>query len=115
MTRAEAETFLYREARLLDERRFQEWLDLFAAECLYWVPTGESDSPLEPSLIFDDRPRLEERVFRLLDTRAYAQRPPSRTQHNVSNVEVSEPDATGAVEVRCNALIVELREGDASQ
>jgi 3-phenylpropionate/cinnamic acid dioxygenase small subunit len=115
LTRAEAENLLFREARLLDERRFDEWLAMFADECLYWVPTTEADSPLEPSLIYDDRARLEERVYRLQDTRAYAQRPPSRTQHNVSNVEVAGPDPDGAVEARCNLLLVELREGDASQ
>jgi 3-phenylpropionate/cinnamic acid dioxygenase small subunit len=115
LTRVEAETMLFREARLLDERRFDEWLDMFAGECLYWVPTTQDASPLEPSLIYDDRARMEERVFRLQDTRAYAQRPPSRTQHNISNVEVSEPAEDGAVEVRCNLLLVELREGDAAQ
>src|SRR5207249_3330256 len=115
LPRAEAESLLFREARLLDERRFGEWLEMFADDCLYWVPTTEADSPLEPSLIYDDHARMEERVFRLQDTRAYAQRPPSRTQHNISNVEVSAPDPNGAVEVRCNLLLVELREGDATQ
>jgi 3-phenylpropionate/cinnamic acid dioxygenase small subunit len=115
LTRTEAETLLFREARLLDERRFDDWLAMFADECLYWVPTIETDSPLEPSLIYDDRARMEERVFRLRDTRAYAQRPPSRTQHNISNVEVGEPDADGAVAVSCNLLLAELREGDSSQ
>src|SRR5438445_2593705 len=115
MTREEADALLFREARLLDERRFQEWLDMFADECLYWVPTIEGGPASEPSLIYDDRARIQERVFRLLEARAYAQRPPSRTQHNISNVEVAESDWGGAVEVRCNLLLVELREGDASQ
>jgi ethylbenzene dioxygenase subunit beta len=115
LSRAEAEALFFREARLLDERRFDEWLQMFADDCLYWVPVSEANVALEPSLIHDDHARLEERVFRLQDTRAYAQRPPSRTQHNISNVEVGEPDPLGMVEVRCNLLLVELREGDSSQ
>lgn len=114
MTRDEAEALLFREARLLDERHFDDWLALFTEDCLYWVPATDVASPLEPSLIYDDRARMEERVFRLVETPAYAQRPPSRTQHNVSNVEVAQSD-DGVVEVRCNLLLVELREGDASQ
>ena len=115
MTRAEAETLLFREARLLDERRFHEWLELFTEDCHYWVPTAAADPEHEPSLIYDDRARMEERVFRLLETRAYAQRPPSRTQHNVSNVEVADPAADGSVDVHCNLVLAELREGDPSQ
>ena len=91
---------------------------MFAEECVYWVPTldGVSEDPgLEPSIIYDDRARLEERVFRLTETRAFAQLPPSRTQHNISNVEVAESPSAGEVEVRCNLLLVELREGDAFQ
>jgi 3-phenylpropionate/cinnamic acid dioxygenase small subunit len=114
MTREEAEALLFKEVRLLDERRFDEWLDMFADDCLYWVPTGEGDPSAEPSLIYDDRERMRERVYRLIETRAYAQRPPSRTQHNISNVEVL-PSSGSEVEVRFNLLLVEMREGDAAQ
>lgn len=112
--REEAEAFLYREARLLDEGRLAEWLALFAGECLYWLPIGDGDSMLEPSLIYDDRVRLEERIFRLEETRAFAQEPPSRTQHNVSNVEVVENGPAGVL-VFCNLTLFEVRVGDASQ
>ena len=64
-------------------RRFDDWLGCSRAECLYWLPILDHDSELEPSIIKDDRVRLEESVFRLNETRAYAQEPPSRTQHNV--------------------------------
>jgi benzoate/toluate 1,2-dioxygenase beta subunit len=115
LTHAEAEALLYREARLLDEGRFADWLATFASECRYWVPIGDQDDPREPSIIDDDRARLEERIFRLTSTPAYAQRPPSRTQHNISNVEMLEPPVDGSAEVRCNLLLVELRGGDAMQ
>lgn len=115
MTRDEAERFLYHEARLLDERRFDEWVALFADDCLYWLPIDESGSELEPSIVYDTRARLEERVFRLNETRAYAQEPPSRTQHNVTNVTVGEERPDGSVPVRCNLTLFEVRVGDASQ
>ena len=125
ITTADAEAFLFREARLIDDGRFDEWLSLFAPDCLYSLPiladadtgAGESDPQelaLEPSLIHDDRRRLEERVFRLQETRAYAQEPPSRTQHNISNVEVLD-GGRAAARVLCNLTLFEVRVGDASQ
>lgn len=109
-----AEAFLSHEARLLDEGRLDEWLALFAEECLYWLPILDQESELEPSIIHDDRARLEERIFRLNETRAYAQEPPSRTQHNITNVELVE-SAAAAARVRCNLTLFEVRIGDASQ
>ncbi len=101
---------LFLEARLLDEGRFDEWLDLFTDDALYWLPiTG--DGPREPSLIKDSKTGMEERVFRLTKTLAHAQNPPSRTQHDVTNVEVQEM-ADGVLEVLCNQTVHELRPGD---
>lgn len=114
LTRAEAEAFLFREARLLDEARLDEWLALFADSCTYVLPIVDDGSELEPSLILDDRRRLEERIFRLNETRAYAQEPPSRTQHNISNIEVLD-DSAGGTRVLCNLTLFEVRIGDASQ
>lgn len=108
------EFFLFEEARLLDEGRLDEWLALFADECLYWLPILEGDEEMEPALIYDDRTRLGERVFRLNETRAYAQEPPSRTQHNISNVQIVE-SGTDVTRVRCNLTLFEVRVGDASQ
>lgn len=115
LDRATAEAVLFTEARLLDERRFEDWLDLFSKECRYWLPILDGDDEMEPSIIRDDRARMEERVFRLLDTPAHAQRPPSRTQHDLSNVEVLEGDAPGEARVRCNLVVHEMRVGDPSQ
>ena len=109
-----AEAFLFHEARLLDDGRLDEWLALFADECVYWLPILDDQSELEPSIIHDDRTRLEERIFRLNETRAYAQEPPSRTQHNISNVELVESSDAG-VRVLCNLTLFEVRIGDASQ
>lgn len=112
--RSEAEAFLFHEARLLDEGKLDEWLALFAPRCRYWLPILEEGGDLEPSIVDDDRTRLEERIFRLNETRAYAQEPPSRTQHNISNVEVLTGPPAGVL-ILCNLTLFEVRIGDASQ
>lgn len=114
LTPAAVESFLFREARLLDEGRLDEWLALFPEDCLYWLPILDDGGEMEPSIIYDDRSRLEERIFRLKETRAYAQEPPSRTQHNISNVEIVE-SSSDVTRVRCNLTLFEVRVGDASQ
>ena len=81
---------LEREARLLDQLRFDEWLALFAPECIYWVPatvTG-GDPRREVAISFDDRRRLEDRIYRLRTGYAWSQAPKSRTVRMISNVEV---------------------------
>ena len=89
LDRAEAERLLFREARLLDERRFPEWLDLFTADCRYWVPCGREDETGPwTHLVLDDRAQLEDRVWQLQHPRHSSQSPPSRTTHLISNVEV---------------------------
>lgn len=88
--RHEAEWLLTQEARRLDEHRYTEWLNLFTADCLYWIPVhqGFADPRSTVSHAFDDRRRLEDRVYWLNTGLAYSQLPPSRTVHAVSNVEV---------------------------
>ncbi len=96
ITRPAAEDFLYREARLIDERRFDEWFNLYTEDAIYWLPMGDEEDPgLGPSVLFDDHYFLARRVYRLLHTRVFSQRPPSRTVHLISNVEVGEMITTG--------------------
>ena len=87
---ADIEAFLFREARLLDERRFEDWLDLFTDTGWYWVPTRpDQDNPRDTiSLIYDDRRLLETRIRRLRNPRVHAQVPPSRTSRIVGNVAI---------------------------
>jgi benzoate/toluate 1,2-dioxygenase beta subunit len=102
---------LEREARLLDQLRFDEWLAMYAAECIYWVPgTPEGGDPRrEIAICFDDRRRMEDRIFRLRTGYAWSQAPKSRTVRMVSNVEVFETDQSTARMVRSNFLISEFR------
>lgn len=88
--RAEVQDFLFREARLLDEDRFEDWLGLFAPECFYWLPlTRDQQNGFDTiSLIFDDRRLLETRIKRVRHAWFHAQTPNSRLMHFITNVTV---------------------------
>ncbi|TMJ45540.1 MAG: aromatic-ring-hydroxylating dioxygenase [Alphaproteobacteria bacterium] len=100
-----------REARLLDELRFDDWLAMYAPECIYWVPgtRGGGDPRREIAISFDDRRRLEDRIFRLRTGYAWSQAPKSRTVRLVSNIEVFATREGAARMVRSNFLISEFR------
>ena len=104
-----ATSLLMREARCLDERRFDDWMALFAAECVYWVPgtPGRGDPRREVAVAFDDRRRLEDRIFRLGTGSAWSQAPASRTVHLVSNV-----CAFPGRRLRANFIVSEFRAGE---
>ena len=82
------EQFLYREAMLLDEKRWQEWLALYTEDCFYWVPSvvGQKDPVDTISLYAEDRMRMEMRVIRIAHPRAHSQDFPTRMSHVVGNV-----------------------------
>jgi 3-phenylpropionate/cinnamic acid dioxygenase small subunit len=109
---AVAEAFLVREARLLDEGRYEEWLALFTDDAWYWVPSqpGQNDPKSCVSLMYDDRRLLEIRVRRLANRHLLAQQPPSRTCRTVANVTVEEgEDPTAGLTIRSKLLMVEFR------
>jgi 3-phenylpropionate/cinnamic acid dioxygenase small subunit len=107
--------FLYREARLLDERRFEEWLELFADNGLYWLPMGygDPDPSRDVSLIYDDRKRIGLRIRRLRGKYAFAQDPATETCRTVSNVEVDEDGAPEGVDLAVQSVetIFTMRRG----
>ena len=113
LSRQEAEDFLYREAALLDDMQLEEWLTLFTDDATYWIPEGKDDldPAREASILYDDRFRMEDRVWRLNSGAAHAQIPPSRTQHMISNVQVGEA-ADGEVIVYSNFAIFEVRRNE---
>jgi len=87
--------FLYREARLLDDEQWDEWLECYAPGARFWMPSWDDDDQLitdperEISLIFySNRQGLEDRIFRIKTERSSATMPDTRTSHNISNVEV---------------------------
>jgi len=108
--REQIETFLYREARLIDEHRYDEWLSLWTDDGVYWVPCNqdETDPTRQVSIIYDDRLRLGDRVERLKSGAAWAQEPKSRMRRLIANIEIEE-GAQGEVVVASNFLLAELR------
>ena len=101
---------LEREARLLDQLRYDDWLALYAAECIYWVPStpGAGDPRREISVMFDDRRRLEDRIYRFRTGYAWSQAPASRTVRLITNVEVFATARDDARMLRSNFLISEF-------
>jgi benzoate/toluate 1,2-dioxygenase beta subunit len=99
-----------REARLLDQLRYEEWLALFAPECIYWVPAtpNAGDPRREVAVMFDDRRRLEDRIYRLRTGFAWSQAPASRTVRLITNVEVFATAREDVRMVRANFLIHEF-------
>jgi len=109
----EIEQFLYREARLLDTGRFEEWLELFAPDGVYWVPSrpGQTDPLAVASLFYEDRAILAMRVQRLLQHRAHVLAPIPRTTHLLGNIALMADDsASGEHGVECAFIMVEHRE-----
>ena len=103
-----------REARMLDRLLFEEWVALYAPECAYWVPStpGGGDPRTEIAVMFDDRRRLEDRIFRLRTGYAWSQAPSSRTSRIVSNVEVFRCAREDQRMVRSNFAISEFWDGE---
>jgi 3-phenylpropionate/cinnamic acid dioxygenase small subunit len=127
----EVEQFLYREARLLDDRRFREWLDLFTDDVRYWMagrsnryPKGskaiailapdrytEEDLAKEDELAILDETKetLGRRIARLETGMAWAEDPPSRTRHLLSNIEVEPGETASEIKVYANFLVYRSR------
>lgn len=108
MTYEQVRDFLYREARFLDEKQWDEWLELYAPDASFWMPAWDDQDNLtedpqrEISLIwYGNRSGLEDRVFRIKTERSSATIPDTRTSHNISNLEIVE-QGEGFVKVRFN-------------
>ncbi len=100
--------FLYREARYLDDKQFDEWLELYSPKATFWMPCWDDADELienpqtEISLIwYGNRSGLEDRVFRIKTERSSASIPDTRTSHNINNIEIVE-QGEGFVKVRFN-------------
>lgn len=105
--------FLHREARLLDERRFREWMALFTEDGIYWVPAAPGQtSPLNHvSLFYDDRTHMKTRVARLEHPKIHVQTPPSRTVHQIGRAMLEAAwDDRGECSVSSTVVMIEYRQ-----
>ena len=125
------ERFLYREVRLLDERRFHEWLELFTDDIRYWMAARRNRYPrsskaiaiLDPTryveedlagdeelaILDETKETLAARVARLDTGMAWAEDPPSRTRHLIANIDVEPGDGAAEFEVHSNVLVYRSR------
>ncbi|NMI00177.1 aromatic-ring-hydroxylating dioxygenase subunit beta [Pseudonocardia acidicola] len=115
MLSLEVAQFYYHEARLLDDRRFDEWIELFTTESTYWAPvrvTREGDPDRmqrgELALFDDDFGTLELRVTSLSAKSAWAEIPPSRTRRLITNVTATDA-GDGRVAAASNFVVFRSR------
>lgn len=106
--------FLYEEARLLDDWQFRDWLAQLDEEIRYTMRTtvnaqtrGRRKGVQPPTtwIFNDNKDQLERRIARLETGMAWAEEPPSRTRHMISNLQVSETDQPDVFAVRLNYLL----------
>src|SRR4029434_10417501 len=114
------EDFLYLEAELLDDRKLREWLDLLTDDVRYWMPirynpldrpnevSEELAKPGEGYYFDDDKKSLRIRVERVYSKNAWAEMPPSRTRHLISNVRIKKDDGV-QFEVDSNFMVYRTR------
>ena len=114
-THYEIAQFLFREAELLDSRRFEEWLGLLADDIHYWMPARSYRSSRESSEEFaapgglahfeEDKKTLAMRIVRLGTGMAWAEEPPSRTRHLITNIVAVHGDAEETYAVGANFVL----------
>jgi 3-phenylpropionate/cinnamic acid dioxygenase small subunit len=127
----EIEQFLYREARLLDNRQLHQWVELLADDLRYWMPLRsnvypassksiasldearpeerEFTEPNELAVMDETRDTLVRRIERLDSGFAWAEDPPSRTRHFISNVELEPTDNPAEVRAYSNFIMYRTR------
>jgi 3-phenylpropionate/cinnamic acid dioxygenase small subunit len=107
---AVARDIIEREAILLDEQRWDEWLELFTADCIYWLPAWGRDGKLgsDPArtlslIYYDSRAGLEDRVVRIRSGQSPAGRPPLRTTHMLSSIRLENEGDGGSERIHARA------------
>lgn len=105
--------FVYAEARAIDEKRFDEWQDMFTDDGRYWLPLtrGQPDGRLHTSLMYEDKLLLKVRVERLRSPNAFSQAEPSWCQHVLQQPQVESRDvATGTYVMRTPFIYAESQQ-----
>lgn len=100
--------FVYHEARLQDEHRYDDWESLWTDDGVYWVPAnGDGGDPEKVmSIIYDNRSRIALRIRQFHTGKRFSQTPQSRLRRLISNIEVLEDDGR-ELSVGSNVLIFE--------
>jgi 3-phenylpropionate/cinnamic acid dioxygenase small subunit len=111
--RVDVEQFLYREARLLDTRAFDAWLDLWTSDGMYWMPHEPDQTSARDhiSLFWEDATLREVRVRRITNPRNWSQQPATRTARVIGNVMIDGTDEAGRLIVHSTFSLTEWRNG----
>jgi 3-phenylpropionate/cinnamic acid dioxygenase small subunit len=111
VVKAQAEELIYREAALLDEKRWREWLELYTEDAVFWMPSWASEYETtsnpeqELNLVYlKGRQHLEDRVFRLETGDSFASVPMARTAHVVGGVML-QPSYGTEIAVRASWIV----------
>jgi 3-phenylpropionate/cinnamic acid dioxygenase small subunit len=117
--RSEIEEFLYLEAELLDDRRLDDWLDLWTEDCHYWMPIrstrvrGDEEDELtkewENSYFDDDKQVMRQRIAKVETRFSWSEEPPSRTRHLLSNIRIRPGGGPDELVVVCNFIVYRTR------
>src|SRR5688500_5186128 len=110
----QVEQFLYRQADLLDRKQWQDWIDLFTPDGIYWMPPDATYETWDgqPAIFAEDRNLMTVRMKRVLHPDAWSQRPLWETNHVVSNVSIQKAAKNGDVEVKSRCHMMERRRDD---
>ncbi len=110
----DVEQFLYKQSELLDTKRWQDWIDLFSADGIYWMPPDASYKTWDgqPAIFAEDKNLMTVRMLRVLHPDAWSQRPLWETNHIVSNVCLKKISKNGDVEAHSRFHMMELRRDD---
>ena len=90
ITKDEVESVLFKEAGLLAKGEFDQWLTMYTDDAIYWIPANadEINPMLHVSIIYDDKERMQERIWSIQSGVRWAQDPRSRIRHFISNIEI---------------------------
>jgi 3-phenylpropionate/cinnamic acid dioxygenase small subunit len=101
-THLAVERFLYRQAEILDEKLWDDWLALFTDDGHYWMPVDENQTDGEgvPNIFWEESNLMKMRIRRNNHPMAHSQAPENRLCHVVSNVIVESEDANGDIITR---------------
>lgn len=111
-TEAQLSRFVYDEARLIDEKRLDEWYELFTDDSRYWMPLtrGQPDGVNHTSLLYEDKLLLKVRVERLKKPNSFSQQQPSFCQHVLQQPHLESIDeAAGVYVMRTPFVYVETQ------
>ncbi len=112
MNRDDLIDFVYDEAAMLDDMRWEDWIGLFAEDGRYWMPLEwrQEDPVLQPSLMYEDLLLLTVRIERLAGDRTFSQKPKSRCNHLLERPRIlSMGEEDGVYKLRTSFLYTETR------